>query len=414
MNQSIQDIAYWDKKLSWVTTFFFIGSCANASLKTVLPIPESLWPILSALVGIGIIGGYVSCFREMYRRSSNILRMSISLFGVIYLYSAFLCLLRGEPVSPLIKGNAFLTFAWWIPTGVFICSVKDKEILYSVWVKASYIISFFTILMFFFHIPSERNDGANDYNMAFGFYIILPLLIQATEYLRNKKIWLLLLIVLEILMVLIYASRGVLLSIIFYAVYKFAFESESRIRKIIASIILILFVVILLSSIQAVAESTIAILDLFGLQSRTLDMLAGGVIDDTSGRNELWDICFNMIGMHPLTGWGLGGEHCYLANAFDNTSPEDVVASSYHPHNGLVQNFVCFGVIGGLVANIIVLLPLLHLKARGNSAVHDLLVVFISASIIPICISASFFFTNPSVAVCLYLFYTNQLMANNL
>ncbi len=405
MREVIKDTTYWDIRLGWATTFFFIGSCANASLKTVLPIPVALWPILSAFVGLGIIGGYVSCFKEMYRRSSKCFRISISLFLLLYLFSAVLSILRGYPLDQMIKGNAFQTFVWWIPVGLFASSVNNKEILYSVWVKASYILSFFTIVMFFFHLPEDNSNGATEYNMSFGFYIILPLLIQTAEFLKKKSIWLLFLIVVETLMVLIYASRGVLLSMIFFAVYKFAFESKSRIRKMLASLALVLCVVILLSSIQSVAESALAVLDVFGFHSRSLEMLAGGVIDDTSGRDRIWAICYKMIEMHPLTGWGLGGEHYFLGYEYTGSNSELILASSFNPHNGIIQNFVCMGVLGGLIANIVVLFPLLHLKQPRDRFTHDLLLVFASASVIPICISSAGFFITPAVAVYLYLFY---------
>lgn len=405
MRKSIQNTAYWDTRLSWASTAFFIGSCANASLKTILPIPDSLWGVLSALVGIGIISVYIMCFKEMYRRSSKCLRMTILLFLTIYIYSSLLCFFRGEPIDQLVMGNAFLTFVWWIPVGIYACSVFDKGILYSIWVKASYIISLFTILMFFFHIPEENSSGATEYNMSFGFYIILPLLIQTTEYINKKNIWLLLLIFIETMMVLIYANRGVLLSLIFFAVYKFALESDSRIKKILACLFLVICVVALLSSIQSVAEAAIGILDVFGFQSRTLEMLAGGVIDDTSGRDELWAICFKMIEMHPLTGWGLGGEHYFLGHQYTGSTSEEIIASSYNPHNGIIQNFVCFGIIGGLVANCIVLYPLLHLKQPKDRYTHDLSLIFASASVIPICISSAGFFITPAVAIYLYLFY---------
>ena len=409
MRRSFQDIAYWDKRLSWASAAFFIGSCANASLKTVLPIPDSLWPLLSALVGLGIIGVYVLSFREMYRRSAYYFWTSYILFLFIYLFSAFLCLLRGEPIDQMLRGNALLTFAWWIPTGLFASSVIDRRILYNVWIKASYVLSLCTILVFVFHIPNQSGSGVVEYNMTFGFYIILPLLLQITEFLNTKKTWLLFLTFIETMMVLIYANRGVILSIIFYAVYKFAFETRSRFRRILASLFLVVCVLVLFSSIQSIAEAAIGVLDIFGFQSRTLGMLAGGVIDDTSGRNELWAICFKMVEMHPLTGWGLGGEHYYLGYHYTGSTTEEIIASSFHPHNGIIQNFVCFGILGGFIANFIVLFPLFHLKKPKDNYTHNLLLVFASASVIPICVSAAGFFITPAVAIYLYMFYRKQL-----
>ena len=63
----------------------------------------------------------------------------------------------------------------------------------------------------------------------------------------------------------------------------------------------------MLSSIQTIALFAIDILDTFGLESRTLIMLASGMANDTTGREDIWAMCFNMIEEKPILGWGLGG-----------------------------------------------------------------------------------------------------------
>lgn len=404
-SSSINTATYWDNKLSWASTAFFIGSVANASLKTILPIPDAFWGILSALFGLGIIGVFGLSFKEMLRRSSKLFWQSVILFLFVYFISAVLIVSRGEPLKEMIIGTAFLTFAWWIPSGVFACSVYDKCILYGVWVKASYIISFFALLMYFFHIPDEVNVGGNEYNMTFGFYIIAPLLIQINEFIKKKRLWLLALILFETFTVFVYASRGILLSLIFFVIYKFAFESNSVVKKVFALLIIALMTFIMLSSIQTIASSLMSILDVFGVQSRSIMMLAEGTISDTSGRDEIWTICFNMIEQRPILGWGLGGEYVNLAKVLGGVSASEASATAFNPHNGLIQNFVCFGVLFGLIVNIIVLIPLLNLNKYKDECLHDMILVFTSAALVPMCISASGFFIRPEMALCLYLFY---------
>lgn len=398
-------LEYWDYRLSWASAAFFVGSAVNASIKTILPIPESLWGGVSAIVGVVILITIGKCFKELLRRSSKIILRSVFFFLGLYLLSAFLIVLGGYPLGQMIVGTAFLTYAWWIPSGVCACSVYDKSILYSVWVKASYIISFFSILMYFFYIPPETNNGSTQYNMVFGFNIILPLLIQINEFIREKRWWLLILILFEVFTVIVYANRGVLLSLVFFSVYKFAFESNNRLRKVISVLFLIVFTIIMLSSIQSIAIIAVEFLGAFGIDSRSLNMLAAGVVSDTSGRDEIWEICFKMIKERPVLGWGLGGEYFEIGRLLEGVKPENVLARDFNPHNGIIQNFVCFGVVGGLVANLFVIIPLLNLKRRKNKYTYSMILIFVSASIIPICISSSGFFVKPGVAVALYLFY---------
>lgn len=402
MRKNIQDSAYWDTKLSWASTAFFIGSCANASLKSVLPIPESLWGVMSLLVGVGILGCYCAYSKEMMRRSSSIFLRTIFIFLFLYLLSAILMSSREEKLNSMISGNAFLTFAWWIPSGVYACSVYNKEILYRVWVKASYIITFFSIIIFFFHIPDKQYEEVAEYNMSYGFYIILPLLFQINEYQQKHQKWLLLLMLFEIFTILIYANRGILLSLVFFLVYKFAFESNSRARKIFSVMFLILFGLVMLSSIKTLATVAVTILDTFGFESRTITMLADGAIGETTGRDEIWKICFKMIAERPILGWGLGGEYTYLTQAFTGGTEADALCS---PHNGIIQNFVNFGVLGGLVSNAIVLIPLLYFNKVKDPYAKILIVIFCASRVIPNLVSGDGFFTEPKCAIYLYLFY---------
>lgn len=376
------------------------------TLKSIFPAAEAMGGVLSAFFGIVIITGFLQCLNEVLRRNNDLFIRSFLLFLVIYTVSGILIISRGEPVDVMLRHRALLTFAWWIPCGIYAVSVHNKEILYEVWVKASYLISICCILIYYFHVPN--NDiGANEYNMAFGFQLILPLLFQINELYRKSRWWLWLLVLYEIFLLIVYGNRGVLLSLIFYVVYKFAFESNSRIRKIISLFILGIASFLLLANIETIAVTAVNVLDMFNFESRTLDLLATGAIDDTSGRDELWIISYEMIEKHPLTGWGLGGESYYLAQRWMGTTKLDDIFS-YTPHNGIVQNFVNFGILGGIVASWIVIYPLFHLKKHKDVSTHNLILIFLSAYVIPAYVSASGFFITPAVAICLYLFYCSN------
>lgn len=357
------------------------------------------------VVGVGILSFYYANSKEMLKRSSLIFLHSIVLFVFLYLISALMIIWRGEPIIGMISGSAMLNFMWWIPSGVFACSVYNKEILYKIWVKASYIISFFCVIIFFFHIPSKEYEELAEYNMAYGFFVILPLIIQINEYSKRKRIWLLLLVLFETFTVLVYANRGVLLSLVFFLVYKFAFESNSRARKIFSILFLLAFGLIMLSSIQTLATAAVSILDVFGFESRTLSMLAEGVVSDTTGRDNIWKVCFKMIEESPILGWGLGGEFYHIATALSGPIVSSADLAGNSPHNGIVQNFVNFGILGGTICTIFVILPFLRLNTVEDEFARILIVIFGASRVIPDLVSGDGFFTEPKVAIYLYLFY---------
>ena len=412
MGKTIRDSRYWDYRLAWASVIYFILDAANAGVKTVLPIPESMWGLVSLAVGVTIIGCYAANFKEMFRRSSRIFMKSVMLFAFIYIVSGLILTVGGYPLKLMLTGTALLTFAWWIPCGVYAISVRDKEVLYEVWVKASYIISLCCIPMFFFHAPSETSSV--DYNMTFGYKIIIPMLIQMNDNLRKKRVWLLAFILFELLMMLIYSNRGPLLAVMFFVVYKFAFESNSVVRKVVSVVVLGGVAILMSMNSQTMAQLAVDTLGQFGYESRTLMLMASGMIEQTSGRDEIWRICGQMILEKPIFGWGLGGEYYKIGAELSNVPVDAVTAIAYNPHNGLVQNFVCFGIIGGLVANLIILLPLLNLKRYKDQNLHDLLLIFSASSVIPLCISASGFFIKPGVSVFLFLYYWGNLNRKSL
>ena len=409
-----RDSYFWDVRLSWASAMFFIGSAGNAAIKLTLSLSDSFASLLSIITGLIILSSYALCFRVMLRRSSNIFWKSVIVFFFIYIISAILILIHGDPLSQMISGTAFLTFAWWIPTGVMACSVRDKSILYSVWVKASFIISFFALAMFVYHRPSVDSTGGYEYNIFFGNCIILPLLIQISFFFKKKNFLLFALILLETVALFLFANRGVILSLVFFLLYKFAFESKNIARRVFALMLLAVFVVILTSSIQTIAENAVKLLDTFGLQSRTLDLLAGGLINETSGRDDIWRVCYKMIGERPVFGWGLGGEYYEIAHNCYGVSDSEVTAVAYHPHNGIIQNLVCFGVPLGILVTCFLLYPLIRLNKSRDKYIHELLLIFASAAVIPICISSANFFTTPSVAIYLYLFYRGRKIKKRL
>lgn len=403
----VRDSINWDKRISWATAIPSIAQAANGAIKNILSLSPSVGTMLSITVALSILVAYALCWKEMQRRSFDIFWRSVGLFACIYTLSAILITIQGDPIDLMINGTASLTFGWFIPVGVLACSVKDKDVLYEIWVKASYIMSCFALCIFFFHRPNEEAliSGATEYNSFYSGCVMLPLLIQLTEYVRTKNKYLLLLSVFEVVTIFLYANRGVLFSLFFLVIYKFAFESDSRFRKIISVILLLFFGYVMTASIQSISQSLVDFLAIFDVKSRTLEVLAGGVFDDTSGRDTIWKVCFNMIEERPLFGWGMGGEYYHISQTVTGTIEENLKATTSHPHNSIIQNFVCFGVFGGLIATIIMLYPLFHLKKTKNRSVHDLLVIFASSSIIPGCISMGNALLDQSTAMFLYLFY---------
>lgn len=386
-----------DAKIALACLIYYIMSAFNSMIKTILP-DSSIVNYMSLLSGIVILWGYSQCITFVFKRNSSLLFKSFTIFSIIYFFSAVNVLLRGEPINLLISGTAFLTFAWCIPLGVFSVSIKTPQIFYDILYKGSFIITVILTLMFLYHPANEW--GETGYSMFFGYSIILPILLHTNEFIRSKKLYILVVLLGELMMMMVYASRGCWLCFLFFIVYKIFFDSTNKALKIALITFFFLFSAVILFWGDLIILYFASLLESLGLNSRTLALLASGAIADGTGRDEIWAESFRMIAERPIFGWGLGGEYYHLA-AFEGASTID---NSWHSHNGLIQNIVCLGVMGGFIANIIFIKPFLGISKIRCPYLHDLILIF-GSSIVSLFYSSSGFFITPAAAIFTYLYY---------
>lgn len=393
-----------DQKISSFVAFYFIASAANATMKVTLPISEDIYSLVSLLWGVLILFFMLKALSPVLKRSSTLLRKSYIIFAILYLISMAMWMSRGEPIMDLFRATGFLTFAWWIPVGVYSASVVNKEVLYKVLLKASYIISVILFLNLVFH-TSDTVDGAVEYDMFFGFAMITPTLFHINELFKRRRLGLIILVVVEVLALVLYANRGILLSLAFFLVYKFFFSKKTKtssVYKVLFAVLCVVFVVFNSTIVSGLA----GLFSQYGLQSRTLDMALDNNISDSSGRLEFWTICLQMIGEKPLFGWGLGGELVTLGRRLQIIFGGELGIAS--AHNGVLQLVVELGIIGGLYATYLFVKPIFGVKKISDPFVRDLILIYFASYGITRLISADGFYYAPQVAVYFYLFYTRK------
>ncbi len=389
-----------DRRISRYVIYYFIASALNATIKHAFVLSGGLYRATSVLIGLSIVFFMVVPIRDVWRRSGKLLLETIGLFVVVYLVSFCMSVFRGDSLSILLRDSAFLTFAWWIPVGVYACSVVDKKILYETGLKGSFVISVLMVVLWF----SGNHDTENaEYSMFMGFAIILPLLFHINEFFRCRSVFYLLVSILEFFMVLAFANRGVLLSVFAFVLFKIVFETSSTTIRIVLIILVSLISAFMFLFFEQIVLSLVSLMSALGVVSRTLNMALADNIADSSGREGIWRICINMFYEKPFFGWGLGGEFIEIARRMGAVPGE--IGAGYSPHNGIIQNFVNFGFAGGLVASAIVIKPLLSINRVKYIFTNHLIAIYACASIIPCLVSADGLFTKPAVAVALLLYY---------
>lgn len=388
-----------DHKISFFVAFYFIASAANATMKVTLPLPSGIMNSLSLLWGVLILFFLFRAIGAVYKRSNSILLYSYLVFAFLYGISVCMWMSRDEPVVELFRATGFLTFAWWIPIGVSVCSVQDKSVLYNTCLKASYLISIILLFNLVFH-RSGGDNGAIEYSMFFGFSLITPTLFHFNELFKKRSLKFVLLTSIEVLILILYANRGILLSLAFFAFYKFFIAQGAR--NPFYSILFVAFLITFFIFKDAMLMGLADLFSRFGMRSRSLEMALAGYLDDGSGRERFWDICIQMINERPIFGWGLGGEFVTLGQRLNGFSEITGFGSA---HNGILQLLVELGVIGGLIASYCFIKPIFRVNRISDSFVRDLIVIYFAGFGITRLVSADGFYYVPQVAIYFYLYY---------
>lgn len=394
-----------DYQISTFVAFYFFASAANATMKVTLPISEGMSGVVSLFWGMLILLFMFRALKPVLRRSSAILRKSYGIFAVLYCISIAMWASRGEPIGQLFRATGFLTFAWWIPVGVYSCSVIHKDILYKVLLKVSYIISVILFINLLFHRTDTAVEGVIEYDMFFGFAMITPTLFHINELLKKRKLSIVVITIAEVLSLILYANRSILLSLLFFIFYKiFVVGNTKRMRLYKPLFVLLCIVMVIFSG--AIISGLSGFFSQYGMQSRTLDMAMDNSLSDSSGRLEFWAFCIDMIGEKPIFGWGLGGEFVTLGKRlYSIFGGEDIGMAS--AHNGVLQFLVELGIVGGIIATYLFVKPIFGVKKRiTDSNVRDLIVIYFASYGITRLVSADGFYYSPQVAVYFYLYYT--------
>lgn len=399
----------WDKRISWALMWSFIGNALNYFIKSIFPLSSSMWNLLSLVIAVTILAAYVLCLREVWKRVSQVLVYSVLIFGVIYGISILLSFLRGEPIN-IIQESARSTYLFYIPAGVFAVAVIDKSILYRIMLKASYLLSAMMLFRVFVNYnPLYASVEGYEYSMSFGYIIIVPTLLHFHEFLRSRRTVLFFLFIIELFAIILYASRGVLLSVFAIVIYESLLGMKRGPKKTFFIILMSGLAVGYLQFGDSLLNSTLGALESRGLQSRTLYMLSQDAIDSDSGRDYLYKLSYKMIGEKPLLGWGVGGE-CYEFNKYLHNDEANIACTS---HNGILQAMVQLGIPLGLLLSFLIILPIFKARKIPDDYLRSIIVVYFCAYAVPCVTFSSGFLVQPQIAIYMYLYYISYKKQKN-
>lgn len=174
---------------------------------------------------------------------------------------------------------------------------------------ASRVIIFFAAIQFIsFEFLGVLGSERLDYNMSFGFYLVVPTITLFTQFFIKKKYKYMDAILSGIggFMALIMGSRGSILAIILGFFLCYIIEIDIGKIKDFLKIVFSLIVVFVFSfEYKKIALFLYGILEQKNIKSRLLAMLLYGNITSTTGRQALQASVKSLINQHPLIGNGI-------------------------------------------------------------------------------------------------------------
>lgn len=386
-----------DKQLSLAIIYFFILQDLNATVKTILSDYDLLSSWSSVFVGLIIMTLFSRNLFFLLHKS--VTRSSYLLFSFLYLLTIIYSIIRGEPFDVIIYESALWTLAFWIPIGLFAYYIEDKNVLVKDFYKYSFIRSAFMLIIFFWFVFVGHDEGDKDYNMYFSYSLVIPLLLHLDQQLKKGSIFLMFLLFLEFSAIILYGSRGAILCVLSYFIFRMFFISNTKQR------FLNFIYVIVGIGIVLVIINYINVFEDLGLHSRIIEKSQAG--EATSGRDLIWLEGVALILDNPFIGLGIGGEfyqmsvNCYNHIYYYLDKPLSI--SSTTPHNGFLEMMLCFGIPIGLFVSFYILSKIFVIKFIEDKALKSFIVILFSAYLVPAFTVGDGVFVKPGIALFLYL-----------
>ena len=286
---------------------------------------------------------------------------------VLISYSAFISILSFSfiifPQShEFIFNDAIKYSVISISIVLAIISINDVDIFLKVLTKVSIFGSLIGILYGITWHPALTSDESI-YSMSISYNLLLPSMVLFHSKGKLYK----LLFIITVLVVVLFGSRGALLFIVTYLLYRILFKSN--VSKKIVFFLCVGICLLLLPQIINCLES-------FDSLSRSVQLiLSGSFFSHDSGRTDIYELVLLHIAEAPLFGHGIGADRFYL--------------NGFYAHNIILEMMLQYGIIAGL--SLFFILTTFIVVAFLNFRLYrDYTIIFTLSGFLPLMLSGSY------------------------
>lgn len=219
------------------------------------------------------------------------------------------------------------------------------------------------------------------YSMSMGYALLLPALMFTINSSKANYF----MFFLTIIIILVIGNRAP----VFIGLSFFIIVNLIRVKnKLIIICTSILFICI---TLFIILPYLLEVLDLYGIQSRTLLLLEEGGFTRDSGRTSIYIIGLNKIYESPIFGYGIFGDRQFY--------------NGFYVHNIFMEIILHFGVIiGGII---IIVLGIVTFIKYINLAEKEIILFFIFLGFVPLLVSSSYLINTNFFLLLGFLFNKN-------
>lgn len=244
-------------------------------------------------------------------------------------------LLSGGASFDLYGASMINLIGVFMPMAISLRCISNVQLL----LNKLYIISWPTQILLLSVLVNVNNG---DYSMSGGYALVLQLLIVLDHYFKEKKIYDLIVVIIDFIVITIFGSRGPILCVFTLIALYVAFSHQlSSIKRIsLVAVCAIVSLSIFTYRINLI-NLLIDLTNKWGVQSRTIRMLLSNSLVNDSGRIALREYYYELINKKPIIGYGLMGGW---------------ISPDMYPHSIFVEILLSFGILLGSFLIVIMLL----------------------------------------------------------
>ena len=226
----------------------------------------------------------------------------VGLYLLAFILFSISILLSPNNKDAIFSEGIRFTLCICIPIFLSMASISNIQIFHRVCLVIS-LCCFVIGIVYGFLFVSGKLILDDFYNMSYGYALLFP-----TMYFiyRGSSFYLLLGFLLFLFMLLC-GSRGPLVPVLLFFIWKSAIRGGTKTKMIFFCVIVIL---ILLFPLM------LNILDNIGFDSRTLYLFLNGEIGNDSNRSELHSVIMQKIELSPFWGYGVFGDRFFLDGGY--------------------------------------------------------------------------------------------------